>query len=348
MDKGAPEKKRAGAFHRRAVYLILVLLAGLILATLFSWRYYMGTVEKAVWDQERDTREYDRHYVMITDESSSPLWDEIYRSAKEKAAEQNACLELLGEWAAGDYTAADYMNIAVASGVDGILVRPDGSEELRLAIDRAEEQGIPVITVMEDDSASARTSFVGLNSYQTGTIYGEQILRCVGPETRTVAVLLNWGDAGKELVLKQLKATVQEGLDPEQQVEVNSFTVDTGNTFDGEELIRNLFYYENSRPDILVCMNEMDSECAYYALVDYNQVGSVELIGYYQSGTMLAAVQKGVISMVITPDAAQVGVCCVEALEEYYSMGYTSSYFSVDLNIITRKNVGQFLTEEEL
>ena len=50
--------------------------------------------------------------------------------------------------------------------------------------------------------------------------------------------------------------------------------------------------------------------------------------------------------MVITLDTDQMGRCSVEALEEYYSMGYTSNYFSVDLNIITQQNAGDYLEED--
>ena len=144
-----------------------------------------------------------------------------------------------------------------------------------------------------------------------------------------------------------MRATVQEGLKEGQKVEIGSLTFTPGTPFGSEELIRDLLQNENGRPDILVCMSETESECAYYAMVDYNQVGSVKLIGYYQSASMLSAVQKGVIPMVVTIDTQQVGAYSIEALEEYYSMGYVSSYFSVDLDIITKENVGTYQEAEE-
>ena len=82
-------------------------------------------------------------------------------------------------------------------------------------------------------------------------------------------------------------------------------------------------------------------------MIDHNCVGEVQIIGYYQSGTMLQAVQKGTVPMAITLDAEQMGKYCVEALEEYYQMGHVSSYFSVDLNIMTQENVDQFIAQEE-
>lgn len=328
------------------LYLILFALAAVLVLTVLSWRYYVRRVGQS--GDLQPEREYTYHYVMITEDPSSPVWQGIYRSAKARAEEGDACLELLSGWDAGEYSLTDYMNIAVASKADGIIVKPDGTARLREAIDAAEAEGIPVVTVLEDESASSRTSFVGVNSYQMGTTYGKQILRCLQPDAEKVTVLLNHEDAGKDLVFKQLKKTVLEGLRSDRKVAIDSMTISPGgSTFDAEEMIRDLFHDETTRPDLLVCMNETDSECAYYAMVDYNQVGSVRLIGYYQSESMLSAVQKGIVPAVITLDTDQIGKACVDALEEYGEMGHVSSYFSVDLNIITEQNVSRFLPETE-
>lgn len=331
--------------EKYTMYFVLAALSAVIVLTVLGWRYYIRTM--GMDSSVRKDQKCDRHYVMIADDTDSLLWQDIYANAKAEAVEQNAYLELLGAWDSGRYSTADYMNIAVASKVDGIIVKPDGTARMRAAIDEADAAGIPVITVLEDETASSRRSFVGMNSYQMGTTYGQQILRCLNQDTRNVMVLLNRGDAGKDLVFKQLKATVQEGLPDGQKVEIDSMTVSPGSTFGAEEVIRELFHDEETSPDILVCMDEMNSECAYYAMVDYNQVGSVQLIGYYQSENMLGAVQKGIIPIVIAIDTEQVGRYSIQALEEYYSMGYASSYFSVDLDIITRQNVADYLPGEQ-
>ncbi len=339
------KKFRHRPIKKYTVYILLTILIALIAATILSWRFYLRTLETGEWDDAHSAARYSRHYVMIADDSASSLWQSIYRSASEAAKRQDACLELLGGWSGDSYTLTDYVNIAVASKADGIILKPDGTARLRAAINEAEENGIPVITVLEDEADSGRKSFVGLNSYQTGITYGSQILGCIRDDTKKVTVLLRRGDTGKDIVFQQLKATVQEGLGPGHEISVVSHTITEGGSFDAEEAIRELFHDEDTRPDILVCMNETDSKCAYYAMVDYNQVGSVQLIGYYQSDMMVSAVQKGVIPMVVTLDAQQVGECCIEALDEYYEMGHVSSYFSVGLNIITAQNAADYLQE---
>ena len=60
--------------------------------------------------------------------------------------------------------------------MDGIILYTDGDSRISGLIDEAMEQGIPVVTVMNDDTESRRVSYVGVNHYQLGNICGEQVL----------------------------------------------------------------------------------------------------------------------------------------------------------------------------
>ena len=127
---------------------------------------------------------------------------------------------------------------------------------------------------------------------------------------------------------------------------IEPLTISYINTFYTEDKIRELISNKDSRPDILVCTSEIDSICAYHAMVDYNLVGNFQMIGYYQSDTMLDAIEKGTVPMAITMNAQQIGASSVEALEEYYDMGHVSDYHTVNLSIITQSNVQQFREAE--
>lgn len=330
--------------RKHKVYLALAALGAVVILTLLGWRYYIRTIEKSEWGELNGREAYAHHYAMIPDDSDSALWQDIYESAREAGEAMGAYVELFGQWAVGDYSQLEYLEIAQAAKVDGIIIRPDGTAKMRNAINAAEAAGIPVVTVLDDDTASARKSFVGINSYQMGTTYGNQILACVDESTRKITVLLNEAESGKDLIFKELKATVQNALPVEQLevIDIQPLTIKSSSTFDAEEVIRELINNEATRPDILVCMNETASVCAYHAMVDFNLVGSIDILGYYQSDTILDAIEKGTVPMAVTLNAQQIGQRGVEALEEYYDMGYTSNYFSVDLNIITKQNVWQF------
>ena len=104
------------------------------------------------------------------------MWDSIYESASQAAKDADAYLELIEPGHDSNYSQADYLRIGIASQVDGIILEADGSEEEQELIQEASDADIPVVTVLTDDSSSARISFIGLNSYQLGNAYTEQIL----------------------------------------------------------------------------------------------------------------------------------------------------------------------------
>ena len=63
------------------------------------------------------------------------------------------------------------------------------SDEEQELIQEASDADIPVVTVLTDDSSSARISFVGLNSYQLGNAYTEQILGLLKEHENTQVLL---------------------------------------------------------------------------------------------------------------------------------------------------------------
>ena len=91
----------------------------------------------------------------------------------------------------------------------------------------------------------------------------------------------------------------------------------------------------------------MDSECAYQAVIDYNKVGEVAIIGYYPSKSILNAIKRDVVPATFEIDTKQMGIKCIDALLEYDKMGYVSEFNSVDLHLINQNNVQEYLESEE-
>ena len=108
-------------------------------------------------------------------------------------------------------------------------------------------------------------------------------------------------------------------------------------------------YLDHPKPVFghIVCMDEVVTECVCQALVDYNQVGNVKVIGYYYSNVTLDAIDKGIISSAIALDMEEIGRYSVNALDEYISFGHSNNYYSVDQHVITKDNTREYRTEDE-
>lgn len=391
----APERKFSGltflpVFLTAVCMLFTVLMAGYIL-----WFY------KGSFKEETAGETYGRYYIMITQDGKSAFWQSVYQGAYERALQESVYVDWLGNGHFQDYSVEEQMEIAIASGVDGIIVTASEEEQMTALIDRADAAGIPVVTLYGDNTQSTRCSFVGVGSYNLGREYGRQALRImrerlagtqeprlvlkteedasaeeteaadetavtlssldgdeaalqfesveVGTEARPIRVTLLVNPFANSLDQKILYSGIQEAIEQERGntvVELSQQSVDDTNAFSVEESVRDIFMGEEV-PDILICLNELNTTCAYQAVVDYNKVGAVSILGHYVSDTILNAIDRGVIYATVDIDTAQMGSFCIDALQEYHDLGYTSQYFTADISLITRDNVDEYLAGEE-
>ena len=324
-------------------------MAGALLCTLLvgaMWLYFNKSTEEIGRQEAAAQEKYNRHYVLIVEDPASNLWQEIYESASARAEESNAYLELLDSDAADEQTLEDFLRISIAAKVDGIIMQPDGSEAVRDLIDEAWEAGIPVVTALVDDSDSERISFVGINSYQMGTAYADAIMKNLKKDDSNVLVLAGEDaqETGTDLVLLQLMNELKQ---KDKSINVSSYYMNTFGSFELEEAVRDIFVRQEELPNMLVCLNEMITECAYQTLIDYNQVGNVDIIGYYESDTILDAIKKRTISGTISFNTDEIGRYSVEALNEYDSLGHVSNYFNVTLRTIEADNVAGTMAAQQ-
>lgn len=292
------------------------------------------------------TKEYSKHYVMISEDMTTSFWQSVYKSAKKEADADNIYLEQIGNRLSEEYSLEDYLKISIASKVDGIILCPDGSEGVDNLINEAAEEGIPVVTLLNDESDSKRVSFVGINSYELGLIYAEQIRKQITKDTENIYILFHSTkfSSTKDVVFNQIKKTLNRELGS-RRVNIQPYYISNDNEFDSEEAIRDIFVDSNKLPDILVCMEEVDMECACQAIVDYNKVGKVTIIGSYSSDLILEAVKKNLAALTVAIDREQLGKQSIQALHEYQEMGYVNNYYSVDLDIINKDNVNSYLAK---
>jgi ribose transport system substrate-binding protein len=305
-------------------------------------------MEQIDLEETRKMRTYKKHYVLIADEKDSMLWQSVYEAALQEAASCDAYLELIQPDDNEEYTLVDRLQISIASQVDGIILRPDGTAEVRALIDEAVEGGIPVVTILSDDSASLRTSFVGLNSYQMGDAYTAQALQFLNPDTTEIMLLVDSEnqDSGANLIYSQIVKQMEQEKTAQQTVNVTAYPVDSSTDFNMEEVIRDIFVNGTTLPDVMICLNEVVTECAYQALLDYNEVGNTSIIGFYYSDLILDAIKKGTIPATIALNPEEIGTYSISALEDYLSLGYASDYYSVGMTVITSENVSSFKSAE--
>lgn len=356
-DKSTKNKKRKISVGKSSLILILTLvfMVATLVIGIFAFRFYVSSSRDDV-----EEKLFDKYYVMITDDTKSPFWQSVYEGAYEKGLESNVCVELLGSNLSEEYSCEELMRIAIASHVDGIIVSADESKEMTQLINEAVTDGIPVVTLYSDNTRSYRCSYVGVSGYNIGCEYGTQIINIMKEnrsarilaydyniETTNIAILIDAEEKSstQNVIISSLQDTLTQDAPVNSEYKINIVPVDRTNAFSVEESIRDIFMKEDI-PDVIVCLNELDTTCAYQAVVDYNMVGEVSILGYYDSDTILKAIDRKVIYATISVDTNQMGKFCVDAIDEYSQLGFTSQYFTADVTLINKNNVSNYLTKE--
>ncbi|MBD5491121.1 MAG: sugar ABC transporter substrate-binding protein [Lachnospiraceae bacterium] len=353
----APERYFSGLAFLPPVLTAVCIMLTVVMAVYVLW-FYQGS-----YQEEGNGETYDRYYMMITQDNKSSFWQSIYQGASERAREENVYVDWLGNDQFRNYSVEEQMQVAIASGVDGIIVTASESEEMTALIDQAAAKGIPVVTLYGDNTQSARCSFVGVGSYNLGREYGRQAVKIVqerhafttdeeiglGTIDRPARVTLLVNAYAKGLDQNILYSGIQEAIEQERGdtvIELSLRSVDDTNDFSVEESIRDIFM-EGDIPDVLICLNELNTTCTYQAVVDYNKVGMVSILGHYISDTILNAIDRNVIYATVDIDTPQMGGFCIDALQEYHDLGYTSQYFTADISLVSKDNVDAYLEREE-
>ncbi|MDO5136540.1 MAG: substrate-binding domain-containing protein [Eubacteriales bacterium] len=330
--------KKRGNLNKEILLMILTICMAMVFIFLIS-AYYGEIMEDVGASADEMNQVYDHQYELIVDSRNQTFWEDVYENARKEALENGAVLEMKGTESGGDHSKADYLDMSIDAQVDGIILEYNGEKDIEEKIDEAVRKGIPVVTIVNDATKSLRQSFVGINDYQLGQAYGAQVANLIDENTEKVLVLLNREtDLGQNQLYAQIHSAIEDKLEGRQIIRIQSRNIMSQSQFDTEEEIRSIFQGEEGPPQILVCLDEVTTECAYQAMIDYNMVGDVKIIGYYTSKTIMDGVKKGLIPVTLTMDVEQIGAYSIEALTEYHKVGRTNSYYTVDLDVITEEN----------
>lgn len=335
---------------------VIMIVAAVVTGVIFH--VITRTMQNVESEQAVD---YDKHYAFVAEDSESDLWQEVFWSANEQAKEYNAYLEDLNTGIGRDYSAEDLLRIAVNSKMDGIVYFGGASRKVSDLIDKAADEGIGVVVLQNDVETSKRQCYVGLNYYELGQMYALQIEKLVdidNMQDTTVDILVDgdMAEGASNLIVMAIEDDLRKKIgDDESKAlpEIVVTRIDAEDIFSAEESIRNIFLEKENLPDIMLCVNSVYTRCAYQAVVDYNLVGQISIIGFFSNDTILEAVDKQVIFSTISVDTNEMGKSCIQALYEYNNMGYTNSYLPVGIEVVDQEKAHAIIeakmdrTEEE-
>ncbi|CDD35418.1 aBC-type sugar transport system periplasmic component-like protein [Roseburia sp. CAG:309] len=278
--------------------------------------------------EETKEQSYEAHYAFIVDNPEDEYWQQVYEAAKEEGKKQNIYVEQISDNVSQTYETKEYMDIAIAEKVDGILLQ-SSSKAVGSEMNAAMEAGIPVVTMLHDNYSGRRCAFVGVNDSSLGDSYAELIQENISKKKNDVLVLMEKnGDLGESnLVLQTIRQKVQGA-------KIRVQLLKSEDEFATEKAVRDCILDEKQCPDVLVSLSLSGTAYAYQAVVDYSKVGTVKIIGAYENDEIRRGLEKNVIAASVSIDPEAIGQTAIQTLQEYKKNGIVNEYQMIQQKVI--------------
>ena len=328
--------------------IILIVFIAVVTAVTVGGVISFGNKMFRVFDNDSRDGITGNHYAFVCENIQDGFYGSVFEGARREAEDRGDYLENIGSNLAYSRDKYELMELSIDAKVDGIIVDAGESDAMRELIDRADAEGIPVVTVGGDNTSSARKSYVGFGYYDLGVNYGKELLKSASDEQKRVLVLMrpDAEDSSQNIIFQGLKETI-ERAGASASFKLETMAIPNTSTFGAEERISALIMRDGELPEIMICLNEIFTTCVCQALVDYNKVGQTVVYGFYENSTILSSIQKNIIYATVTMNTDQMGVYCIEALKEFEETGYVNEYLPADIIVVTADNLDEYLSEKE-
>ena len=323
-----------------AVSLLLFFVIAFVYSIIYFHKAYM-TTSLSKSGLVENTKKWEYHFAIIAQNTDDPFWQSVRKGAFDAAKEFNVAVEFNGPRFASVDEQLQYIDIAIASRVDGIATHVLDERLVTPLIDKAVNSNIPVVTVESDARNSKRQSFVGITNFQLGFEGGKLITEAKDGKAQVAVILNNYSDEG-ENVMHNLK--VQGFLDAVKAspgVEIKTVQTSKMGIFSAEEVTQDIL---NKYPDVdaIFCTSSKDTLGAAQIVVDFNRVGDITIIGYDDLHEILRYVEKGVVYGTVVSDPVNIGYESIKALYEIKKKNRTSAYVDTGVHVVTRKNLEEY------
>lgn len=324
------------------VTLVLIFIVAAILSVKYMTEISTELSETNSVKKDNNLPEY--HFMIIANELNFSSGQAFIDGVNLACEDYNAVVEINEFKRENIDQQIKSVSIAVASKVDGIIVQATDQDLFVEQIDKAIDEGIPVITIFEDAGKSKRLSYIGVNSYELGNLAADLALKAVD-NTGEMAIIFDGleekqFDTSKSL----LEAGVRETLVKSPGLTLKKIDITTTGILGAGDITKEIVR-EHQGVNVIFCTSANTTLGVAEAIVDLNLVGKIKIIGYGDDQDILRYIEKGIIDVSLLSDTQSIGYQCIESAIKYLKEGSISDFEDTSIYIIDKNNVIDFADE---
>ncbi|WP_294777973.1 substrate-binding domain-containing protein [uncultured Eubacterium sp.] len=276
--------------------------------------------------------------AVITKGSDSDFWNDVKNGAFSAATEYNIDITFEGPDSEEDYESQNKMiENAVSKNVGAIVLSAIDYEKNALAVQKAIDKGIKVITVDSDVDANGKELFIGTDNVSAGKKAAEQAIELCKNKKSVNIGIVNYGENtenGKQR-LKGFTDYIDKVKNAKVVASVNVESNAENATLGAKQLIE-----ENKGINVLIGFNEWSTLGVGYAIKELNLKDEVFGIGFDSNVNCVGMLETGEIDTLIVQNPFSMGYLSVsKAAELLLGNAKTDGVIETDTYVVNRKNM---------
>ncbi|NDL67144.1 sugar ABC transporter substrate-binding protein [Anaerotalea alkaliphila] len=334
--------------RKRIIVGVAVFLSLVLLVSLGAGLHLSNRISQAGGESFWDSREKAEHHVLVLlDDENQAYGEEFFQGLEAAAAEYRVAVEVM-QLDGGNYEAeaVSALERALFAKVDGVLLHGIRVESVVDKVALLQEEGIPVVTLLEDMPESRRAAHVGVNRYSVGQAAGESLVRSMEGVGK-VAVIEQKSQGSRSEAENPLLLGLRDVLRENPQIGLSLVKYSDKGVLGAETAAAEIFR-ENPEINGIFCTDGQTTLGVVQFLVDRNLVGGVSLVGFGNDQEILEYIEKGrIVDAAIRTDYSAIGWNAVLAYYEQKTDPKTYNYYTTEIQVVDGENIQAQIREME-
>jgi ribose transport system substrate-binding protein len=321
------------ATYKKALFTMGVVL--LFISVSFSLYFaYKGVQHGAALSERPQEEMATYHLALIPQEIDNDYWRLVQKGAREAERKHEVTLEYTGPNQTDIEEHIQYIEMAIASKVDGILTQGLNEAEFTPVINEAIEKGIPVITVDTDAPDSERITYIGTDNYHAGYLAGQALIEDTNGEA-VVGIITGSLDASH----MQLRVEgFTDAVENEPGIDIVAVEPSNITRIQAEERASKII---EEHPDITAFFgtSALDGIGIVEAVERAGLMDDMYMIGFDTLPETIELIKEGKIDATVVQEPYEIGFLAVEKMVDVMNGGDVDRYYYTDTRVIGREDV---------
>lgn len=317
-----------------SIVILFVIFASLMLSFLFSVLRIRESIEPLKSTLKDTTLPITRHVVLISQELDNPYWRSIEDGAREASQKYGMNLEYSGPFRINPDEQITLLERAIATKADAIIIQGINDPHYRSLIDKAMNQGIPVITIDTDEPGSRRLSYVGTDNLEAGKRMGELVVRVAGTQA-DIGILMGNELADNQQQRLQGFRSVIEQYDNLTIVEVRSSNISRLQAAEQAETL----LLKNPEVRYMVGLSSLDA-LGILESTQRAKLQGIHIFGFDDLDETKKGIAQCQIESTIVQQPSRMGYDAITLINDFFQGKTLQQQYFTEITILDRSTPG--------